>query len=354
MPSATSTGSPAVPTSPGTPPVARTPVRSEPLALPGWLGHPVAGADGADPVPAQRPSRVGRAGAGARLALRRTVASTSALLATSVRRSGTGPRGGTGEPSPGGLVPRPLERVDTRLVLVLTLAALVGTSLARSPVTLLAACLVFLGAARWYGTRLDPFLRRVWLTAPLLTTVLVAPATLNVVAPGPVVVPLAGSVGLTSTGLVGAALVVLRVLCSLTVVLAVTATVEWSRILNALTALHVPRVFTAVVAMAYRYALVLATVVADAVEARQARTVRPLGRGGHGAGHLGGAVLGRASTLSEEVHGAMVARGFTGGFHGPTNLGDGSRRAGVAAVAVVALALAAGVALDRVSTGWLP
>ncbi len=336
----------------------RTGTRQPDDAAPSSTGHPDATGTGQDrgrtsgrrvPPPGPSPSpRPRRSRDAARLALHRTLTSLSVLLAGSLL-------GSADQATDPATRPRPLQRLDTRLVLVLTLAVLVAISLARSPLTLLAGLAALLCLARWCGVHLDPFLRRVWLGAPVLTAMLVAPATLSVVTPGPVVVPVTGTVGLTSTGLAGAALVVGRVACSLTVVLTVTTTVEWTRILMALTALRVPRVFTAVVALTYRYALVLATVVVDAVEARRARTVRPLVRDrGRTVGHLGATVLARAAALSEEVHEAMVARGFTGTFPGPAGRCPGSWRQDLAASAVVAVTLAAATLADRAGAGWMP
>ena len=82
-----------------------------------------------------------------------------------------------------------------------------------------------------------------------------------------------------------------------------------------LRALFVPSVFVLVLAMTYRYLFHLLNGVTDMYTARQARTVTrdtdvTKGRGFVAA--TGGALFGKAHALSEEVHQAMVSRGYTG------------------------------------------
>src|SRR5262249_47521500 len=102
---------------------------------------------------------------------------------------------------------------------------------------------------------------------------------------------------------------------SLVVLLALTT--PWSELLAALRALFVPRLFVLVLGMAYRYVFQLVAVVGDMYTARQARTVRRDRdtRGADGRRFVAasaGALFAKAQSLSEEVHMAMVARGYTG------------------------------------------
>jgi energy-coupling factor transporter transmembrane protein EcfT len=93
-----------------------------------------------------------------------------------------------------------------------------------------------------------------------------------------------------------------------------TLTTSWSRLLAALRAIGVPRIFVLVIGMAYRYVFLLLTTVTDMYTARKARAV---GAGGSAEGRRfvaasAGALFGKAHQLSEEVHQAMTARGYRG------------------------------------------
>ena len=106
--------------------------------------------------------------------------------------------------------------------------------------------------------------------------------------------PLPFGLGLTRQGLMAAAIITIRVATSISLVLLVTLTTPWARLLSALRALGVPRMFVLVIGMAYRYLFVLLGAVAghvrgaqgtiDRAGARCAR--RPRVRGRHGRGAL--------------------------------------------------------------------
>jgi len=163
------------------------------------------------------------------------------------------------------------------------------------------------------------FVKRVWLFIPIFTGIIVLPATLNVITPGPIVVPLGSwfgyPLGLTSQGLTAAGLIVTRVATSISLVVLLTLTTPWAKLLAALRALFVPRMFILVLGMAYRYLFHLLTAVTDMYTARKARSVgrdREAMTGRAFVASSAGALFGKAHALSEEVHMAMVARGYTG------------------------------------------
>jgi cobalt/nickel transport system permease protein len=159
---------------------------------------------------------------------------------------------------------------------------------------------------------------RVWCFVPLFTGVVVVPAVFSFVTPGHVVVGLGTwfgtPVGITSQGLGTAALLVARVATSISLVVVLTITTPWPRLLAALRALFVPRMFVVVLALAYRYLFDLLNAVTDMYEARKARAPRDrdVARGRAFVAATAGATFGRAHALSEEVFLAMVARGYSG------------------------------------------
>ena len=163
------------------------------------------------------------------------------------------------------------------------------------------------------------FLRRVWLFIPIFTGIVVVPAMFSFITPGTVVVPLGRwfghDVGLTSQGLTSAGLIVSRVATSISVVVLLTVTTPWTRLLGALRALAIPRMFIQVLGMAYRYLFHLLDSVTEMYTARKARTVGTDEGTASGRAFVSasaGAMFGKAHSLSTEVHMAMVARGYTG------------------------------------------
>ena len=76
-----------------------------------------------------------------------------------------------------------------------------------------------------------------------------------------------------------------------------------------------PRIFILIIGMAYRYLFLLLGTVTDMFQARQARTPGTPKHDASARAFVGagvGTLLGKAAHLSEEVHQAMVARGFRG------------------------------------------
>jgi cobalt ECF transporter T component CbiQ len=212
-----------------------------------------------------------------------------------------------------------LQAIEPRVKLVTMLALLITAAFVRHVPVLLALYGVTLVLAASSQLRLSFFVRRVWLFVPLFTGLVVAPATLNLVTHGQIVVPLGTwfghPVGLTRQGLDAAALIVSRVAVSISLVVLLTLTTPWNRLLASLRALLVPRVFVQVLGMTYRYLFHLVNAIGEMYTARTARTVRrdrDVLKGRAFVAATAGALFGKAHALSEEVHLAMVARGYTG------------------------------------------
>jgi cobalt/nickel transport system permease protein len=239
-----------------------------------------------------------------------------------------------------------LQRLDARTKVVAALALLLTTALVRSPLVLLGlyvSTLLLAGASR-----LSP---RFFLA--IFTGIVVIPATFSFVTHGTVVVPLGTwfgtRVGLTQQGLTAAGLIILRVATSISLVVLVTITTPWPRLLAALRALFVPRMFILVIGMAYRYLFHLLGSVSDMFTARKARTVSREAdhkRGRAFVAASAGALFGKAHALSEEVHMAMVARGYRGN---PATLAYSRVRASDIAVCAGTLSVVlTAIGVDRV------
>jgi cobalt/nickel transport system permease protein len=212
-----------------------------------------------------------------------------------------------------------LQRLDPRAKLLSLLLLLVAVALVRHIPVLIAAYAVTLGLAVASRLSLPFFIKRVWLFIPIFTGIVVLPAMFSFITPGHVVVSLGSwfghDVGLTQQGLTSAGLLVMRVATSISLVVLLTLTTPWPRLLAALRGLFVPQLFVLVIGMAYRYIFVLLASVEEMYVSRKARTVRTsrdTKAGRRFVGATAGALFGKAHALSEEVHHAMIARGFTG------------------------------------------
>ena len=212
-----------------------------------------------------------------------------------------------------------LQRIDPRLKIVGVVGLLVAAALIHSIpglVAFYAATIVLAAASR---LPVGFFVRRVWLFIPIFTGVVVAPAAFSFITHGRIVVPLGTwfghRVGLTSQGLHTAGLMVIRVATSISLVVLLTLTTPWTKLLTGLRSLRVPKMFVLVLGMAYRYLFHLLGSVTDMYTARKARMVgteTDVASGRAFVAASAGALFGKAQALSDEVHMAMVARGWTG------------------------------------------
>ncbi len=221
-----------------------------------------------------------------------------------------------------------MQRVDARLKLVTTLL-LIGTAalLRHAPMLVLLNAWV-LYAAACSRVPLGLFLKRVWIVVPLFTLIVVLPATLNIVRPGdPLLVlfrlshpvrlwiwTVPAEVAVTRQGAAAALLLVLRVGASVSLAVLLTLTTRWAVLLRALRVLRVPAIFVSVLEMTYRYVFLLMQTAAETFTARRSRTVGRMGaaEGRRFAGGAMGSLWARTHATAEEVHGAMVSRGYTG------------------------------------------
>jgi cobalt/nickel transport system permease protein len=216
-----------------------------------------------------------------------------------------------------------LQRLDARAKLAGALALVLAVALVHSPVVLAAVAALLPVAAASSRIEVGRFVRRVWLVVPLFTGLVVLPATLNLITPGEVVVglghPFGHELGITAQGLHGAVVIVLRVGASVSIATLLALTTPWPALLAALRALRVPRAFVLVAGMAYRYLFVLLGVVEDMYMARKARAAGTRSRGvvasraGRASVAAAAATLfARAYAMADDVHLAMVARGWRG------------------------------------------
>jgi cobalt/nickel transport system permease protein len=168
---------------------------------------------------------------------------------------------------------------------------------------------------------------RAWIFIPLFTAVIALPATTNWVSPGhplltfwqgsPVALGpfhLPGTLAITEPGLLSAAHLVLRVTAVVSFAVLLTLTTRWNDLLRSLRVVRAPKMFVFVLAVAYRYVHLLARLLRDVLLARKSRLVGP-SRGAENRRFLGAsaaALFGKSQAMGEQVHSAMLARGYQG------------------------------------------
>jgi cobalt/nickel transport system permease protein len=213
-----------------------------------------------------------------------------------------------------------LQRLDARVKIVSLVVLLFATALVRNIPVLLAFYGSTLVLARLSRLPVWFFIKRVWLFIPIFTGIIVLPAMFSFITPGEIVLPLwhwnGQAVGITAQGLTAAGLIVMRVATSVSFVVLITLTTPWTKLLAGMRALYVPKIFILIIGMAYRYIFLLLNAVTDMYIARKARAVGNAREDVKGSQRFvsatAGSLFGKAHALSEEVHMAMVSRGYTG------------------------------------------
>jgi cobalt/nickel transport system permease protein len=206
-----------------------------------------------------------------------------------------------------------LQRLDPRVKLLSLVLMAVTASLVHSVWMLLVLVGVTLVLAAASRVSVGSFARKVWLSAGLLALLIALPSTTALITPGAVVVPL-GAVSLTQPGLMGAATLVLRVAAAAGFSLLVVWTMRWTDLLHALTALRLPGVIVATLAMAHKQILTLLRTVEQIHLARESRTVS---RGTTAENRSWvtermAFVVRKSLKTADDVYDAMLSRGFSG------------------------------------------
>ncbi len=209
-----------------------------------------------------------------------------------------------------------LQSVDPRVKLAGLLALVAAVVLSHRLDVIAALLVVGLVLVLVSQVRLMALLSGVWLAAVGLSCALALPALFLTPGPEVAALPLLGWT-VTSTGLTSAGYLVLRVAATATFGFLLVFTTPWSHVLKALRAFGVPVVMVAVLAMTYRYILLLLEAAHDMFVARRSRAVGRLTAPERRrlAGQHAGVLMGRSLQLGGEVYLAMQARGFRGEVH---------------------------------------
>lgn len=211
-----------------------------------------------------------------------------------------------------------LQSVDVRVKFLTLLFFMLLGAFSHSIIVLLLLTFTSVLYAKLSGLTLGDYLRRVWVYLPLLVLILSLPAATSLYTKGAPLFYLYQSSALhlavTQQGVLTALRLALRAGVSLSMGYLLIITTKWSGLMKAFSALHFPKIFIAVLSMAYRYIFVLCDAALNMMHARFLRTVGPIGARenrrffGHGAAFL----FVRTSALSDDIYDAMCCRGYTG------------------------------------------
>jgi len=213
-----------------------------------------------------------------------------------------------------------LQSLDPRFKLLSLLLLIVAVSLLNHLSLIIGVYLLTLVLAYLSRIELGFFLKRVWLFIPLFAGVIAVPALFNFITPGEPLLQVSsgilgsGEITVTKPGVDHAVIFVSRVAASVSLAVLLTLTTRWSDLLKSLEILRIPRIFVLVLAMSYRYIFLLLRLVQDMHLAKKSRTIRlqATRREQNWVASRIGYLLLRSLKMSQEVHLAMLSRGFTG------------------------------------------
>ena len=202
-----------------------------------------------------------------------------------------------------------LQGLDARLKLVAFVAIILACSLTnRIPVLL---CLYALATALALLSRIGvgEFTGRVWIFVPAFTVVIALPAL--VLTPGTRVASF-GPFAVTHEGARTACVLVLRVSASVSYSVLFMLTTPWSSVIQALRDARLPAVVITILALCYRYLLLLLRTLAELFMARKSRVIEPFPftKEAAFASRSGGYLFLKSLHTAEGVHMALVSRGW--------------------------------------------
>jgi cobalt/nickel transport system permease protein len=208
--------------------------------------------------------------------------------------------------------PGMLQKLDARVKILSFVLFIAITGLMRNAAALGAILVIVLLLTIFSKISLPYFIKRVGLFIPLFTLVISIPALF--ITPGNPLLDVGGSVVITRQGAVSAGMLFLRVTDSLSFGILLILTTSWTGILGALRWMRLPAVVVDILAMTYRYIILLLRNANNMFLARRSRSL-----GGCSAKEnrrwLAAALsvtMAKSQYLGEEVYSAMVARGYRG------------------------------------------
>jgi cobalt/nickel transport system permease protein len=237
-----------------------------------------------------------------------------------------------------------MQALDPRVKLVSIVVFAVAASFVHSLPVLLALVVVTMALAAASNVPVGSFVRKVWGSAGLFALLLSAPAATALITPGAVLVPL-GPLSITAPGLLIATRLIARVAAGAGFGLLVVWTTRWTDVLRAFSALGLPDLVVATLAMTQKQIMSLLRTVENMHLARESRMLSA-GSAKENRGWVVermAFVAQRSMKTADEVYDAMLARGFSGTMPSLVDLRTTARDWVWLAASVAVCALALGI-----------
>jgi len=206
-----------------------------------------------------------------------------------------------------------MQRLDPRVKLATILTFAVTVSFVHSLWVLLGIVAITAALAAASKLSVITFSQRVWASAGFFALMLSLPAATAWITPGEVLVAL-GPLSITEPGIYLAARLVTRVAAGAGIGLLVVWTTRWTDLLHALTALRVPDLVVATLAMTQKQIVSLLRTVENTHLARESRMLSS-GSAKENRGWVTermAFVARKSMKTADDVYDAMLARGFSG------------------------------------------
>jgi cobalt/nickel transport system permease protein len=209
-----------------------------------------------------------------------------------------------------------LQTIDPRIKVAGLLALIIAATAALSLTTLV---IIFAAAVLMALASRIPIARlawQVWLGVLLFTGMIALPALFLVPGDAIAQLPLTGWI-VSAQGLRSALFLLGRAETSATLAALLILTTPWPHVLKALSSLGVPDAIVAVLGMTYRYIFVLLQSARDLTEARRSRIMSVMDRAARRKLLVTtlAVLLSKSFATAQEVHAAMIARGYRGRVH---------------------------------------
>lgn len=210
-----------------------------------------------------------------------------------------------------------LQKRDTRIKTISFLLLLLSVLYARHIYFILAIYSLILLLVKFSGISLIFFLKRTWIFIPLFSLFIAVPALFSVFSPGePVFVINLFNLKavITKQGLSAAAIFIVRVITSVSIVILLTITTRHNELLKALRIFGIPQVFVMTLGMCYRYIYLFVEIIENTYLAIKSR-VGLLVRQKEGRRIVAWSMANlwqRSYCLSGQVYAAMLSRGYRG------------------------------------------
>jgi cobalt/nickel transport system permease protein len=206
-----------------------------------------------------------------------------------------------------------LQGLDPRVRLGTVVLLAVTVSFLHTIPTLVAVILSTMALAAASCVPAPKFARTVWSTAGFFAVLLAAPAATGWISPGTVIVG-SGAFSITVPGVLVATRLILRVIAGAGIGLLVVWTARWSDLLGGLTAMRVPDVIVATLAMTQQQ---IASLMRTVENIHLARESRMLGAGTTAENRKWvvdrmAFVASKSFKTADDIYDAMLARGFSG------------------------------------------